>query len=77
MMNNTRQCPYCGEEIKLEAKKCKHCEAWLTNSEIKKNVNVVILTIIKWIVFGYIGYQLLCAIFLIIFAIFMGMNSGS
>ena len=25
----TKICPYCAEEIKLEAKKCKHCSEWL------------------------------------------------
>ena len=25
--NNTRECPYCKEEIKIEAVKCKHCSS--------------------------------------------------
>jgi uncharacterized membrane protein YvbJ len=25
----TKRCPYCGEEILLTAKKCKHCKEWL------------------------------------------------
>ena len=29
-MENTKQCPYCGEEILAVAKKCKHCGEWLT-----------------------------------------------
>ena len=28
---NTRQCSYCGEEILVIAKKCKHCGEWFEN----------------------------------------------
>ena len=28
-MNETKSCPYCGEEILATAKKCKHCGKWL------------------------------------------------
>ena len=29
IMNETKNCPYCGEEILAGAKKCKHCGEWL------------------------------------------------
>ena len=29
----TKNCPYCGEEILATAKKCKHCGEWLGESE--------------------------------------------
>ena len=31
--NETKQCPYCSEEILATAKKCKHCGEWLEESD--------------------------------------------
>ncbi len=36
-MEETKKCPYCGEEILAVAKKCKHCKQWLTDDYIGKN----------------------------------------
>jgi hypothetical protein len=33
MEQETKRCPYCGEEIMAVAKKCKHCGEWLTNKK--------------------------------------------
>lgn len=38
MANETKNCPYCGEEILAVAKKCKHCGMWLTEKEPKCTV---------------------------------------
>lgn len=40
MGKETKQCPYCGEEILSVAKKCKHCGEWLetTSSEPAKMI---------------------------------------
>ena len=30
----TKQCPYCGEEISIHAKKCKYCREWLVDDPV-------------------------------------------
>lgn len=32
-MNETKRCPYCGEEIMASAKKCRHCGEWLVDKK--------------------------------------------
>lgn len=34
-MEETKRCPYCGEEILAVAKKCKHCGEWLEEKRSK------------------------------------------
>jgi len=31
MTETTKNCPYCGEEVLIEANKCKHCKEWLNS----------------------------------------------
>lgn len=38
MSEETKKCPYCGEEILKEAKKCKHCGEWLEEKQEKISV---------------------------------------
>lgn len=35
MEQETKRCPYCGEEILAVAKKCKHCGEWLEKETIR------------------------------------------
>ena len=32
-MTDTKMCPYCGEDIKFEAIKCKHCQSMLSEED--------------------------------------------
>ena len=35
----TQNCPYCGEQILITAKKCKHCGEWLEESNKRKGTD--------------------------------------
>lgn len=36
-MEDTKKCPYCGQEIKAIAKKCRYCGKWLTEQTEARN----------------------------------------
>ena len=38
MEKEYKNCPYCGEEISINAKKCKHCKEWLTENTAVQQV---------------------------------------
>ena len=40
MSEETKKCPFCGEEILTVAVKCKHCQSMLDGSEQNKEVKV-------------------------------------
>ena len=42
MLEETKKCPFCGEEILEEAKKCKYCKAWLESDSSISNIQNVV-----------------------------------
>ena len=42
MEQETKRCPFCGEEILAVAKKCKHCGEWLNKDEERNEEKVMI-----------------------------------
>lgn len=42
MSDETKNCPYCGEEILKAAKKCKHCGEWLEEKTEKVSITQLI-----------------------------------
>ncbi len=68
MEEDTKRCPYCGEEILATAKKCKHCGEWLDNSRIqacviKKIADCQRISNIVWLIIAIIQ---ICSIICII-----------
>ena len=40
-MSDTKNCPYCGEEVLIAAKKCKHCGEWLNKISVDAGKKIV------------------------------------
>ncbi|MDX9976368.1 MAG: DUF4234 domain-containing protein [FCB group bacterium] len=58
MTNDSKACPYCGEEILAVAKKCKHCQSMLVNTGIKKrDLGIIILLCV--VTLGLYGFYLI------------------
>lgn len=43
-MSDSIKCPYCAEDIKPDAKKCKHCGEWLVQRSLETRVRQIQLT---------------------------------
>lgn len=61
MTNDTKPCPYCGEEILTVAKKCKHCQSMLaragTEGIKKRDLGMIVLLCV--VTLGLYGFYLI------------------
>ncbi len=65
MDNDTKTCPFCGEEILSVAKKCKYCGEWLSTEKKHSNQNItwyIVLICIAIIAFSPVSLPVACLI---------------
>lgn len=51
MNRETKQCPYCGEEVLKEAKKCKYCGEWFEQKDSEESTELTKIDFFKSILF--------------------------
>lgn len=54
-MQKNKKCPFCGEDILGEAKKCKHCGEWLEEGHqpVKNSKSKMIAFLLAWFLGGF------------------------
>jgi tRNA(Ile2) C34 agmatinyltransferase TiaS len=72
----TKQCPYCAEEIKIEAIKCKHCGSNLSQSGVNENVQNVATDKVKVVIKSNSVSTLILGIILLVGGIYEAIKWG-
>ena len=58
----TKKCPFCAEEIRAEAVKCRFCKGLLNKTETQKRQNQTVITVMGLIMFApFVVCTLICA----------------
>jgi TM2 domain-containing membrane protein YozV len=51
----TKPCPFCGETIRVVARKCKHCGEFLDHRRATESDKRILSLFLLWLVFGPLG----------------------